>query len=415
MPSACPVLWWNNTVLARIGGKTIATVLPTDGDLGAFCSFVRGLDPRPRAIRLFYHSAAVEHFATPCPKGSRRTVQRALSHRTPALSDPATPWAAHVIGDSGNGTTLLYVEPQGRLSRARTALAGDGIHLEAAIPLLVLIEETTSPDDRQKPRLVLLTSKDAAAVYWITPAGDRHAAFFDGATARARIGRELIEGFSIFKSAPVFTVVNFDSAPPDLNRLVEESLPQSPSQIRAAGDLLDGAESLRIRDVCNYLPPGSPVTFDHLCQLAALGFFFASALLGTSYLSAIRSARANLTAQHAEEQQLETEIGRLRGNQAVVRSAQVVLDEAAVASPVKLRFLETLNRARPIQISIQSATLAESSWTVVGRVHEGAGLDKGPFQAFLAALQKDGGWTIGSDYRPPNQQEPDFALTGTFP
>ena len=415
MRAACPILWWNSTVAARIGGQTVTAVLSDGNDPEAFCAFVSKFDPVPKAIRLFYHSAAMEHFATQCPNGSRRTVQRALCHRTPVLNDPAAIWAAHRVGDRANGTTLLYVEPDGRLLRVRAALAEMNVQIEAAMPMLVLVEEAAQAEDRGKPRIVLLTANEAAAVYWMTPAGDRHAAFFDGNSARERIGRELIEGFSIFKSAPVFTVVDAGSNAPDLSRWVEGSLPQKPAKILPVEELLSASETLGHHEVCNFLPPISRFTFDHLCQITALVIFFAAVLMGATYLSEIRSARENLTAQRAEEQKLETDIGRLRGNQATMQAAQAILDEAVVASPIKLRFLEALNRARPVQISIQSATLNESSWSVIGRVHEGAGLDKGPFQSFLAALQKDGGWAIASENRAPTAQEPEFTLSGTFP
>jgi hypothetical protein len=417
MPSLCPVLWWDNTVLARIGGQTTAAKLPADGnDVAGFCGFVRGLKPMPKAIRVFYHSTALEHFVTPCPKGSRRTIQRALCHRAPALGDPSAAWAAHSIRAGGSGTTtLLYVEPKARVARLRAALAEDGVFLDAVFPILVLVEETAPPEDRGKPRIVLLSSDEAAAVYWITPAGDRHAVFFDGTTARERIVQELIDGFSIFKTAPVFTVINAGSSPFDLGQIARENFAQKPSHILSAAELLDAADGLSTREIYNFLPPASLVTFDHLCHVAALGLFFAGALMAGTYLSAIRSARANLTEQKAEERTLEGDIARLSANQASIGSAQAVLTEATVAPPVKLRFLETLNRARPVQISIQSATLGESTWTLSGHIHEGTGLEKGPLQGFLAALQNGEGWTVGADRPAPTAKDPDFTLSGTIP
>jgi hypothetical protein len=289
----------------------------------------------PKAIRIFYHSTALEHFVTPCPRGNRRTIQRALCHRAPALNDPSAAWAAHSIRTGGSGTTtLLYVEPKARVARLRAALAEDGVFLEAVFPILVLVEETAPPEDREKPRIVLLSSDEAAAVYWITPAGDRHAVFFDGTTARERIVQELIDGFSIFKTAPVFTVINAASTPFDPGQIARDNFSQKPGQILSAAELLDSGGSLSSREVYNFLPPGSPVTFDHLCHVAALGLFFAGALMAATYLSAIRSARANLTAQRTEEQALEGDIARLRANQAAIVSAQALLTEAAVAPPV---------------------------------------------------------------------------------
>lgn len=416
MRASCSILWWNGAVTARVGGRSVTGVLAAgDPEAEALCAFVRGLDPVPKVIRLFYHSSGVEHFATQCPNGSRRTIQRALCHRTPMLGDPGATWAAHRVGNRATGTTLLYVEPEGRLLKVQSALEEIGVRVEAAVPILVLVEEAAPAEDRGKPWIVLLTADDSAAVYWITPAGDRHAAFFDGKTARERITRELIEGFSIFKAAPVFTAIDAGSSRTGSVRWAEDSLPQKPGKIVPMDELLDGATELGFHEVSNFLPPGSRVTFDHIFQIGALGLFFTAAVMGMSYYAAVRSARENLTAQRAEERKLEDEIARLRGNQTVIQSGQAILDEAVVASPLKLRFLEALNRARPVQISIESATLNESSWTIVGRVHEGAGLDKGPYQSFLAALQKDGSWSIAPDNHAPSAQEPEFTLSGAFP
>jgi hypothetical protein len=417
MPSPCPILWWNDTVLARVSGQNVATTLPSDSnDVAAICSFIRGLSTVPKAVKIFYHSPAIEHFVTPCPKGSRRTIQRALCHRTPALDDLATTWAAHPVRAGASGTTtLLYIESQSRLPRLRAALAERGIILEGVFPVLGLVEEMALSEEREKPRLVLLISDDAAAVYWITPVGDRHAAFFDGISARERIIRELIEGFSIFKASPVFTVINVGTKPFDLTQISHEDFVPKPSRILSAAELLDGAGTLGTRETYNFLPPGSPVNFDHLCYLTAIVFLFAGSLLASAYLSAIRSSKANLSAQQAEERALEDNIERLRANQTRVKSAQEILAEAKVALPVKLRLLEALNHARSAQISIQTANLGESTWTVTGRVQEGPTPERGPLQAFIAALQKGDGWTVGADRTTPIGADSDFTLSGTIP
>lgn len=415
MRTAVPIIWWNHTVIVTVEGRALARQLPEGSDSAeTFTDFVRALEPAPRSIRIFYHSPALEHFSSPCPNGSRRTIQRALSHRTPILDDPDTVWAAHAVGTVPGGNTLLYVEPDRRLPKIRAVLEKEGIRVEAALPLLVLIEEASGKKESGKARVVLATSDSAAAVFWVTAAGDRHAAFFDGPTARERISRELVEGFSIFKTHPSFLGIHCGSKPFDLNRWVEGGTPQKPSEIVTVDELLVEASAIGRHEVCNFLPTANRLTGDHLCHAAALALLFAATVSGATYLSGVRAARANVAAQLAEEQRLGREIEHLRMNQEAMTSDQAVIAEAGSAPALKLRFLEALNRARPIQISIESAVLNESSWTVVGRVHEGAGLDKGPFQSFLAALQKDSRWAIASDLHAPSAQDPEFMLSGTF-
>src|SRR4051812_35728546 len=102
------VLCWNNTVVAGTAPETARALLPPDGDsVLAFCAFIEGLKPPPKVIRIFYHAANLEHLPTTCPKGTRQTIQKALSPRFSALADPTTAWAAHRVRTNSAGTTTL--------------------------------------------------------------------------------------------------------------------------------------------------------------------------------------------------------------------------------------------------------------------------------------------------------------------
>jgi hypothetical protein len=412
MPASIPVLWWNNTVIAGATPELARTLLPQDGDsvLG-FCAFVEALTPTPKAIKVFYHSPNLEHLPTTCPKGSRQTIQKALSPRFSALADPMAAWAVHRIRTNAAGTTtLLYIEEEPRLGRVRAALDDRGIVLEAAFPLLVLLEATSPASRLDKPIIALLHTDEAAAVYWRTAEGDRHAAFFDGPTTRERAIRELVTGFSVFKSAPVFTVVNAGSAPVDLG-----AISQKPGKTFSADEFLSNARALGSREVCNFLPPQSLFTAYHLCFAVALILFFIAATAAGTYLVAVRAAQANLALQRAEERQLAADNTRLRENKAHIDAVNAVLSEIVIAHPVKRKFLEALNRSRPTQISIRAVTLNESTWSVTGFAHEGIGVEKGPYQAFLSNFGKNDGWTVGPDSKSAVIKEPDFTLNGTIP
>jgi hypothetical protein len=410
MPSPLPILWWNNTVIAAGSPEPARTTLAQDGDsVLAFCAFVEGLGSK--AIRIFYYSPDLEHLTTTCPKGSRQTIRKALSPRFSALADPTTAWAAHKIRTNGAGTTtLLYIEPEGRLARVCAALDDRGILLEAVFPLLALLEEAPPANQLDKPVIAFLQADEAAAVYWRTPEGDRHALFFDGPTARERGIRELVTAFSIFRAAPIFAVVNAGSAAIDL-----ETIPQKPAKVFSAGEFLGHAGALQAGEVSNFLPPERLFTADRICHLAALVLLIAGAAMIGAYLTAVRTAQANLALQRTEAAALESQNARLQANKARLDATQAVLSEAVVASPIKLRFLETLNRARPAPISIRSVVLNDSTWTVAGTAHEGVGLEKGPYQSFLANFAKGNGWTISPDSRTAALKDPDFTLNGTIP
>ena len=408
MPVALPVLWWNGTVIA---GPS-RTLLPAEGDtVLSFCAFIEGLSPAPKAIRLFYHSPTLEHLATTCPKGNRRTIQKALGHRFPALTDPTTTWAAHRVRTSASGTTtILYIEEEPVLSRLRSALDDLGIELEAAFPVLALLEAAPTANRIDRPTIALLHTDEAAAVYWRTAEGDRHAAFFDGATTRERAIRELVTGLSVFKAPPSFVVVNLGSSPIDLGSVAPKE-----AKTLSAEEFLSNAQALGVREVCSFLPPPNLFTADRVCHVAALVLFLAAATLTATYLASIRAAQANLTLLGSEERELQEENARLRANKAHIEEVEAVLRDVSIAPRVKVPFLEALGRARPMQISIRSVTLNEATWTLTGTAHEGVGVEKGPFKAFLANFRKNEGWTLGPDSETPALRAPDFTLNGSIP
>ena len=415
MAAPLPVLWWNNTVVVAQGPKPVSTVLSPDGDavLG-LCAFLEALTPAPATVRLFYFSQTLEYSPTTCPKGSRKTIQRALGARFPSLENPLTAWAAHKVRSHAAGsTTLLYIEQDGRLAKLRAALNGRGIEIEAAFPLLVLAEATPPLNEQGKPGIALLHTDEAAAVYWITRDGDRHALFIDGPTARERAIEELENGFSAFgdKAVPVFAVVNAGGGRPiDL-----AGIRQKPEKTLSAHDLLSRAGALTGRDIGNFLPSKPRFTWDHLCHAAAFLLFAFGLGFAGAYVAAVRAAQADIALQRSAEQALTDENARLRGNKAHLDQVNAILGEVTVARPVKLRFLESLNRARPAQISIRSVTLNEAAWTVAGFAHEGVNVEKGPYQAFLASFQKSGEWTIGPDSQATGIHQADFTLSGTIP
>lgn len=412
MRAPVPVLWWNRTVVAAAGPVPASTLLPAEGDgVMAFCAFIAM--QKVTSIRLIYGSPTLEHSSTTCPKGNRATIQKALSGRYPALANPLTAWAAHEVRPNATATTtLLYIEQEPRLGRVRAALHDLGITLEAVFPLLVLAEATPPLNRPGQSALAVLHTDEAAAVYWISPDGDRHASFYDGPTARERMMQELNTGFAAFagKSAPVFAVVNAGSAPLDLS-----SLPQPPAPAISVADFLAHAGALSTREVCNFIPPESRLTLDRLCHVAAFAGFFSALVLTGSYVAAVRDAQANLALQHTQEEMLAQQNARLRANRAHLEQVNAILNEVAIARPVKLRFLEALNRARPASISIRSVALNEATWSVAGYAHEGVNVEKGPYQAFLAGFEKNDGWNLAPDSRAPVLRQPDFTLTGTIP
>lgn len=412
MRAAVPILYWNQTVIAGVGDAPARALLPHEGDsVAAFCDFVAGLEPSVKAVRLLYHASGLEPVPAPCPRGSRKMIQKVLSSRFTAIADPLTAWAAHRVRSNAAGTTtLLYIEEEPRLSRLRSGLDERGITLEAAFPLLTVFEAGPLISPLHKPVIGLLHTDEAAAVFWRTSEGDRHAAFFDGQTTRDRAIRELVTGFSIFKTPPLFVVVNAGSAPIDL-----ASLSQRPGLTLTVAEFLKQASSLSPEEPCNFLPPPRLFSVDRICRAAALVLFAAGFAVAATYALGVREVRANLALQQSKVRQLETSNARLRDNRQRIEAADAVLGEIAIARPVKRRFLETLGHARPISINVRAVTLNKATWSVTGIAHNAVGADKGSYQAFVENFGHNAGWSLGSGNKGAAPLGTEFVLNGTFP
>jgi hypothetical protein len=416
MSANISVLWWDNTlVAANSEGEPASLLLPLDGDaLQAFCSFIEGLTPTPKIIRLFYAAPTLNYVVARCPPKATRTVMRdVLKTNYPVLENPDTAWAVHKVSNPKATSTVLYIEQEPpRLQRLRAMLAGRGINLIAAFPLLTLVEETPQFSEATKPTLALLHTAEACAVFWTNATGERHAAFFQGETAIKRATTEVQNGFSIFEGQTVssFIVINAGGPPFDT-----AELPQKPAKVYSTGEFLQLGNEISPRELSNLLPPPSRLSSNYLCSAAAIILFGLAALNGLNYMAAVRAAQADLALQKAQEQQLTTEISTLQSNKTHIDQMQAMLNEVAPPSTVKSSFLDALGHGRPLQITFHSATVNESTWTVTGTIHEGIGVEKGPFEAFIRQFSKAGPWTLGPDSQATVLKMPDFTLNGTFP
>jgi hypothetical protein len=420
--ASTPVLWWDNTIVAAASiTHPMSTVLPSDGDsIYAFCGFLEGLSPTPKAIRLIYTASTLETVTTPCPKtGDRNLMQKVLGPKFEAIKNPGTAWAAHKPRTTGSGAaTVLYIEQQPRLQRLRSVLQDRGIELEAAFPLTSLID--LAPEAVvAKPLIALLHSDEGAAVAWTTPEGDRHTAFFRGENAGERTMQELATGFAAFagKAEPVFIAVNASSQPMD-----EAVLPRKPNKYYNVAEFIALNGRLTPRDLLNLLPPPPSLTIDTAIFAVVLVVAGIALFQGFGYLSALHTARTSRRAQESQEAQLAKDNERFGANKAQFDRQQAVLDECQIAPQVKTKFIEAVGRARPQQITIRSMTLNEQSWSIAGTLHQGAAAKPSPLDAFISQLGQNASWTINAGDKPAvpkqtpgsDQRPVEFTITGVF-
>ncbi len=416
MSTACPILLWDHLAVAAPGqGPPVIATLEACDSIPAFCTFLDGLTPGPRSIRLFYQGPSLEAMPTSCPRNSsRRLLRQVLGAKFPALAVPHTPWAVHPPRPAGTAgaTTLLYVAQNAFLVQLQAALAGRQIRLESVHPVFTLVETEPAFASPGAAALAVLHASHGTGVFWLAPSGDRHAAFFTGPTAGERLQQAVDTGLALFEGRPrpPLLVLNASLQPPD-----PALLPPGPVVPLSVGAFLAASSARPLPAVTNLLPAPAPWWPAALAHSAAALVLLTTLLLGQHYLAARQQARVNLAYQQAQLRTLTAEVAHLEANRARIERAELFLAEISGGACHKGRFLAALGRLRPPQLTLEAVTLNESSWNIRGVLHEGAGDEHGPYATFHQAFFKDAPWLPGPDSRSLRPAAPEFSLNGSFP
>lgn len=180
-------------------------------------------------------------------------------------------------------------------------------------------------------------------------------------------------------------------------------------------DLLNATATLDAKGLCNLLPPTSRVSVDLILYAASVVVLIFAVLGWHNYVSELQASESNLAAQKAEQARLETQNKQFLANKERTEAAEAVLSAASVAAAHKWKFLNALNQARPVPISIRSVTMTERTWAVSGYIHEGLqDPTNGPYQIFLKNLSAGDDWTLDPAIKSAVQKSPDFTITGVF-
>jgi hypothetical protein len=414
MSSFVPIFLWNNHVAAP--GTSFRPLVMGDqgGDVvTAFRDYVEQIEPKPAAIRILYGSPTLNQKATSCTKGSREDVRLGLTETFAALSRPETKWATHKINLRAGGaeaTTIVYTDESETLDILRSLLSEIGVKLEGAFPILTALEALPAIGNRSIPVVALLRSKFGALVYLSTDTGFRNVRVFQAEYTEAELNAELEDGFATIenKGKLLFLVLNAS-----IEAMTLESHGVEPTDLKV-DELLQAVSNLELRGLTNLLPPSRKVRPEFIIYGVSLVLLLGGLLAWNSYEQQIRRSDRDIAARTAEVARIETDNGRLLANKQRIEKAEAVLNEASVAPAVKMRFLHALNAARPVAISIRSATLTDHTWSVSGFIHEGLGEEKGPYQTFLKNLGESKEWDLAPDSQVTVQKTQDFTINGTF-
>ena len=416
MSAAVPVLLWNNSVATLGSPLTPLREFRDRGDgLRAFRESIEQMEPQPAAIRILYASPSLSQVTTTCTKGSRADVRDGLSADYPVLSKPETSWAAHKVlmqPGGGEASTILYIEESDSLPLLRAMLEEINVRLEGVFPILTALEALPAIGNKPQGAVALLHSDGGGMVYSATSGGDRIVHVFQTAASGKEISEKLADAFA---ASPAdkhgnFLVLDVSSAP----LAIEGGDGLKPKEI-TLDDLLNAAATLDAKGLCNLLPPTSRVSVDLILYAASVVVLIFAGLGWHNYVSELQASESNLAAQKAEQARLETQNKQLLANKERTEAAESVLSAASVAAAHKWKFLNALNQARPVPISIRSVAMTERTWAVSGYIHEGLqDPTNGPYQIFLKNLSAGDDWTLDPAIKSAVQKSPDFTITGVF-
>lgn len=412
MSQPTTVLWWRQLAIALTdSGPVSADLAAAPDSILAVAAFIQELAPTPKTIRLVYEAQDLEHVFTTCPKASRETLRKTLAPTFPTLGAPTATWSAQRISTSETGsTTILHIDRNGHLARLRSALEERSIRIVNAHALPSLIDCTEATSRPSGPAIALISTDNDTLVYWATNEGQRHLSNFPGAEGREHAIADLYNAFSMHPhGTPVpFLVVTHGDNPIPL-----DTFPTKPTATLTLADFLGNAPKLAKTDLANLFPPPPPVSSDTIALLASCVFLMAAAACAISYVGDLHEARNNKDRQRAEENKLTQIIETSTATKTAIEKINSELAVYAAPRPLKVKFLAFLSRSRPQQITLRAVNFDGNHWTVTGILHQGVGVDKGPFQAWLAAFDNSTDWSLD----PTQNRSADsalFTLNGSF-
>lgn len=411
MSQPTTVLWWRQLAIALTDSGPVSVDLENAPDsILAVASFLQELAPAPKTIRLVYEAQDLEHVFTTCPKAARETLRKTLAPNFPALGAPTATWAAQRITTSETGnTTIIHIDRNGHVARLRSALEERGIRIVNAHALPSLLD-CTDATSRPGACVALIATDNDALVYWQTSDGQRHLSNFPGAEGREHAIADLYSAFSLHPhgTAVPFLVVNHGDNP-----IALDTVPAKPTANLTLADFLEATPKLAKNELANLFPPSAPVSADTVALLASCIFLMAAAACAISYFGDLTEARNNKDRQRQEEQKITKLIESATATKTAIEKINGELAVYAAPRPLKVKFLSFLSRSRPQQVTLRSVNFDGNHWTITGILHQGVGVDKGPFQTWLAAFDASTEWGLD----PTQNRAADsalFTLNGTF-
>jgi hypothetical protein len=408
-----PVIWWNNTVSAGVAGATVHSVLPDGGDVSeAFVSFIEGLSPTPKIIKIFYLAHSLESTTADCPpKTSRATLRKIHAQNFATLSDPEIAWALQPARGGVPGTsTLMFLEERPVLIKTVRALASRGIHVQGCFPITSLLELTEPFVSSAKPVVAYLSTARESAVYWCASDNTRNFTAFGADAPVERVTTEINQSLARFEDAdPLILNVSIGVEPMEFP-LEANGVPDNTLTV---DDLFRCHEQLKPGSLANLVPLPGGVPLNLVLFMIAFALVIATAALATSYYAKWQAAEADAKAVQTQISDAQADVQKLEDNKKKTDTAQATLEEIALGPAFKSELLTVLARNRPPEITIRNLLIDERKFTIVIEIHDGnTDGPQSPLQSFLTSLGASSLWTVTLVER-PKKSPSSFTINGT--
>jgi hypothetical protein len=411
--SLLTLFWFGSEVYAYAEGELAAIPLPDKGDPAvALGEYVCGVQPRPKSVQLVYQPAGLDPIRASCTRGARAVLAKTLAREFPAIANPSTAWATltpHAF--EGAYTTLLFMETRPRIPRLASILQEQRISLRGAWPLPAVLETIPPFNTPEHPGIFLVTTETTALVYALMPNASRSVTFVNDIAAPSTALLALNTALTYFDrdNPPPVHVISLGEPWP----LGEQFAHITPT-VHDLPSLLQRVDSIPARGPANFSPPDTTLPWNRLLQLASLFTVLFAAATATIYYRDLTALQADLTRRAAIAEDERQQVITLRANRDAIYNATAFATEVPAGHRGISRLLEVLVKSTPAAITVHNLSVTEGTFTLEGTIHEGTGVQKGPFADFYASLsRKELPWTLSEQNRTaPNTAG--FTISGTF-
>lgn len=417
-PSAV-ILWWDAAFrLLTPDGKLVSYTVEPEGDHVTAIKYLMASEcGDATSLRLIYHPAHLDSHFTTCPDTTRAKLHAVFAHEHPALGLPDTIWSVEPVcthRDGDGSSTILYLDHRSRLPGLIDALAHVGIQVEGAWPLQTLIEATPPCVAAKQGWISVVAIGRRSLVSCGRPNGGRFLRFQD--QPAPKLGADLNAALAFFDGLPLppGLFVCDEGAP---ETVFTDTLRDLPFTETPLAEFLAHARILKPGSFSDFTPRHPQIALKtvlpNAAAVAGIALMLWAAHFAYSAHSSAQAARKSVARVATDQAQLAALVASRRAFKEQIDQFSGEIDRLRSTPPPHHELLVTLTKAVPKTMHLQSLTMDARSFTITGRIFEGAGTAVSPLAALRGALSVEREpWRLAESL--PGASEENFSLHGSL-